>query len=275
LRLSFRTQTQHTSWSELVTFWREAERIGRYDTGWLFDHLDPISGDPIGPVLEGWTVLAALTSTVERLRLGVLVTANTYRHPAVLAKMAATVDVLSGGRLELGLGTGWGEEEHRAYGLQLPPWPERFDRLEETCEILEALFTRETIDFDGPFHRLRGARALPKPIQQPRPPFVIGGAGERRTLRIAARWADHWNLPGGDPDLLRRKVAVLHRHCEDLGRDPGEIEVSVKLRFADPHELADLAARHHEAGADHVIVSFSPPFDPAELGSVADALAGI
>jgi F420-dependent oxidoreductase-like protein len=276
VRFSFRTPTQHVPWDHLAAFWREGEGIELWQGGWLFDHLDPIAGDPVGPVLEGWTALSALSTTVRRLRLGILVTANTYRHPSMLAKAAASLDVISGGRLELGLGTGWGEEEHLAYGIALPPWPERFDRLEETCEIVHRLFTEEIVDFDGPFHRLQAARALPKPMQRPRPPFVVGGLGERRTLRIAARWADHWNFPGGDPETMRHKLAVLHDHCRDMGRDPAEIEVSVKLRArGDPGELAESAAGHGEAGADHVIVSFSPPLDPRELGSLAEALRGL
>jgi alkanesulfonate monooxygenase SsuD/methylene tetrahydromethanopterin reductase-like flavin-dependent oxidoreductase (luciferase family) len=155
----------------------------------------------------------------------------------------------------------------------LPSWKDRFDRLEETCEILDSLLTRDTTDLDGPFHTLRGARAQPKPIQRPRPPIVIGGTGEKHTLRIAARWADQWNLPGGDPDLLRHKVEVLHRHCEDVGRDPTEIEVSVKVKAGgDPGEFADLADEYREAGAQHIIAMFEAPFDPAKLGALAERL---
>jgi F420-dependent oxidoreductase-like protein len=273
MRLSFKTRPQHSDWRPIVDFWREGDRIEAYDAGWTFDHLDPIFGDRPGPVFEGWTMLAALSGIVPRIRLGVLVTGNTYRHPAVLANMAATLDVASGGRLEIGLGTGWVEGEHVAYGIPLPSWKERFDRLEETCEILDSLLTREVTDLNGPFHTLRGARALPKPLQRPRPPIVVGGTGEKRTLRIAARWADGWNLPGGEPDVLRHKVGVLHRHCADVGRDPTEIEVSVKVKAdRDPGEFADLAHRYREAGADHVIAMFEAPFDPAALGALADRL---
>ena len=218
-------------------------------------------------------MLAALSGIVHRIRLGVLVTGNTYRHPAVLANMAATLDVISGGRLEIGLGTGWVETEHRVYDIPLPSWKERFDRLEETCEILDALLTREATNIDGPFHTLRGARAEPKPIQRPRPPIVIGGTGEKRTLRIAARWADQWNLPAGAPDVLRHKVAVLHRHCAEIGRDPTEIEVSVKVKAdGDPIEFADLVSDYRDAGARHVIAMFEAPFDPSKLGAVAERL---
>ena len=273
MRLSFKTRPQHSEWQPIVDFWKEGDRIETYDAGWTFDHLDPIFSDRDGAVFEGWTMLAALSGIVQRIRLGVMVTGNTYRHPAVLANMAATLDVASGGRLEIGLGTGWVEAEHAAYGIPLPTWKERFDRLEETCEILHLLFADGIADFDGSFYRLERARALPKPIQKPHPPIVIGGTGEKRTLRIAALWADQWNLPGGDPDMLRHKVDVLHHHCADVGRDPAEIEVSTKIKAdGDPGALADLVGEFREAGANHIIAMFEAPFDPAKLGVVADRI---
>lgn len=281
MRASFKTRAQNSEWGPILDFWREGDRIPLYDAGWTYDHFLPIvgggklglMGSGVGPVFEGWTMLAALSGMVNRVRLGILVTGNTYRHPAVLANMAATVDVISGGRLEIGLGTGWAEEEHVAYDIPLPSWTERFDRLSETCEIVDSLLTREITDFDGPFHRLRDARCEPKPIQKPRPPIVIGGVGEKRTLRIAARWADQWNLPGGEPEVLAHKLDVLHRHCADVGRDPAEIEVSVKVKAdGDPGEFAELAARYREAGAEHIIAQFSAPFEPAKLGALAEQL---
>ena len=276
MRLSFKTRPQHSEWQPIVDFWKEGDRIETYDAGWTFDHIDPIFSDRDGAVFEGWTMLAALSGIVQRIRLGVMVTGNTYRHPAVLANMAATLDVASGGRLEIGLGTGWVEAEHAAYGIPLPPWKERFDRLEETCEILHLLFADGIADFDGSFYRLERARALPKPIQKPHPPIVIGGTGEKRTLRIAALWADQWNLPGGDPDMLRHKVEVLHHHCADVGRDPAEIEVSTKIKAdGDPGALADLVGEFREAGAGHIIAMFEAPFDPAKLGVVANHLGPV
>ena len=273
MRLSFKTRPQHSEWQPIVDFWKEGDRIEAYDAGWTFDHLDPIFSDRGGPVFEGWTMLAALSGIVGRIRLGVMVTGNTYRHPSVLANMAATLDVASGGRLEIGLGTGWVEAEHHAYGITLPSWKERFDRLEETCEILHLLFTNDVADFDGTYYHLEGAKALPKPLQRPHPPIVIGGTGEKRTLRIAALWADQWNLPGGDPDMLRHKVEVLHQHCTAIGRDPAEIEISTKIKAdGDPGALADLVGQFREAGADHIIAMFEAPFDPAKLGAVANRL---
>lgn len=271
MRFSFKTRPQYSDWSSIVDFWREGDRIDLYEAGWTFDHLDPIFDEAPGPVFEGWTMLAALSGIVHRLRLGVLVTGNTYRHPAVLANMAATLDVASGGRLEIGLGTGWVESEHTTYDIPLPPWKERFDRLEETCEILHLLFTQEVTDFAGPFHRLTGARALPKPLQDPHPPIVIGGVGEQRTLPLAARWADEWNLPNGDPDLLRRKVDILVDQCHMIGRDPKTMEISVKVKAdVPPAEFAVLSAGYREAGATHIIAMFEAPFDPARLGAVAE-----
>lgn len=273
MRLSFKTRPQFSEWSPLVDFWKEGDRIELYDAGWTFDHLDPIFSDRPGPVFEGWAMLAALSGIVQRVRLGVLVTGNTYRHPAVLANMAVTLDVASGGRLEIGLGTGWVEAEHAAYDIPLPTWKERFDRLEETCEILHLLFTEEVTNFDGPFHRLTGARALPKPIQRPHPPITVGGTGEKRTLRIAALWADQWNLPAGEPDTLRHKIEVLHGHCAEVGRDPADIEVSVKVKAdGDPEAFADLVGQYRAAGAHHVIAMFEAPFDPAKLGAIADCV---
>lgn len=273
MRLSFKTRPQHSEWQPIVDFWKEGDRIEAYDAGWTFDHLDPIFSDRDGPVFEGWTMLAALSGIVGRIRLGVMVTGNTYRHPSVLANMAATLDVASGGRLEIGLGTGWVEAEHHAYGIPLPSWKGRFDRLEETCEILHLLFTNDVADFDGTYYHLEGAKALPKPLQRPHPPIVIGGTGEKRTLRIAALWADQWNLPGGDPDMLRHKVEVLHQHCTAIGRDPAEIEISTKIKAdGDPGALADLVGQFREAGADHIIAMFEAPFDPAKLGAVANRL---
>lgn len=284
MRVSFKTRPQHSEWQPIVDFWREGDRIDLFNAGWTFDHFYAVvgagrtttMGSGSGPVFEGWTMLAALSGIVHRVRLGILVTGNTHRHPAVLANMAATLDVASGGRLEIGLGTGWAEAEHAAYGMALPPWKERFDRLEETCAILDSLLTKEVTDFDGRYYRLRDARCDPKPLQRPRPPIVIGGIGERRTLRVAARWADQWNLPGGDPDVLRHKREVLHGYCADIGRDPGEIEVSIKMKAdGDPAEFADLAARYREAGAEHVIAQFNAPFEPAKLGALADRLAPV
>lgn len=271
-RVSFKTRPQHADWDELSDFWREGDKIAVYDAGWTFDHFLPIFSDRPGPVLEGWTTIAALAVQTRRLRLGVMVSGVTHRHPAVLANMAATIDMVSGGRLEIGLGAAWNDEEHEAYGIDFPPVAERMDRLEEACAVVDALLTREVADFDGAHYRLRQAKCEPKPVQRPRPPFVIGGRGERRTLRIVARWADQWNIPVADVDVFRHKRDVLHRHCDEIGRNPAEIECSVQVAAGDPAAVSETAGALDEAGADHVVVWFAAPYEPAALSSIADAL---
>lgn len=276
MRYSFKTSPHETTWPEIRDVWLEAERIPLFEAGWTFDHFYPLTGNSAGPCLEGWITLTALAPLTHRLRLGVMVSSNTYRHPALLANMAATLDVVSEGRLEIGIGAGWNQEEHDAYGMELPPLGERFDRLEEACQVLHLLLTEPVVDFTGRHYKLTSAHCEPKPVQRPRPPLVIGGKGERRTLRIAARWADQWNYPGGSPEELRHKTEVLHRHCADVGRDPAEIEVSVQLRAAaDPGETAELAAAYAEAGAGHVSVMLVRPYTPAVLEPTAEALAGV
>lgn len=276
MRVSFKTRPQHAGWEPMRDFWQAADQIDLYSAGWTFDHFYPIFSDPTGPCFEGWTMLSYLAALTSRIRLGVLVTGNTHRHPAVLANMAATLDVASGGRLEIGLGAGWSEQEHHAYGIQLPPWQERFDRLEEACVVIDSLLTQERTTFEGHHYRLDDAMCEPKPLQKPRPPLVIGGKGEKRTLRIAAQWADQWNFPNGEPDELRHKIEVLHAHCADLGRDPAEIEVSVKAEAdIEPAAFADLAAAYREAGAQHIIAHFPAPHDPEVLEAVAVCLAPV
>ena len=276
MKVTFKTRPQHAEWGPMVDFWKEADQIDLYSTGWTFDHFYPIFSDTNGPCFEGWTMLSFMAGVTNRIRLGVLVTGNTHRHPAVLANMAATVDVASGGRLDLGLGAGWAENEHAAYGLYLPPLKERFDRLEEACAVIDTLLTNEWSDFQGEHYQLTRARSEPKPIQRPRPPILIGGKGQKRTLWIVAKWADEWNFPGGEPDELRHLIAVLHQHCAEVGRDPNEIGISVKAEATiAPGAFAELAATYREAGAQHIIAHFPAPHDPADLGRYAHALAPV
>jgi F420-dependent oxidoreductase-like protein len=274
MRFAIKTSPQHTSFKDMLAVWQAADDMPIFESGWTFDHFYPIFSDHTGPCLEGWVTTTALAQATKRLRVGVLVTGNVYRHPAVLANMAASLDVISGGRLELGIGAGWNEEESAAYGIDLPPLRERFDRFEEACEVLDLLLTQETSSFGGKHYQLVDARCEPKPAQQPRPPFVIGGGGEKRTLRIAARFADQWNAPGATPEVLAHKIEVLHAHCADVGRDPAEIEISVQVRAgADVGATAAEAAALVQAGAQHVIVGFRAPFDASRLEPVAAALA--
>lgn len=276
MRFAFKTAPQNTDWKDVLAVWREADGIDLYESGWLFDHFYPIFSDPTGPCLEGWIALTALAQATERLRVGVLVTGNVYRHPAVLANMAATLDVVSDGRLELGLGAGWNEEECAAYGIELPPLRERFDRFDEALAVIVGLLSDTTTDFEGAHYRLQAARCEPKPVQRPHPPICIGGGGEKRTLRSVARWAQHWNYPGGPAEEFARKREVLAGHCADFGRDPGEITTSTHLRLdpsGDPASVVDQADAYAEVGLDLGIVYLPPPHTPAVLEPVATALA--
>jgi F420-dependent oxidoreductase-like protein len=262
-----------TDWPSMRDLWVAADDIDVYDAGWTFDHFYPIGGnDPSGPCFEGWTILSVLAGLTKRLRLGVLVSGNPYRHPAVLANMAATLDVASGGRLEIGLGAGWNQIETAAYGLELPALTERFDRLEEACEVIDSLLTKPTTTLSGRYYQLSDARCEPKPIQHPRPPIIIGGGGERRTLRIAARWADQWNLAGGTLDVFRHKLDVLREHCATVGRDPSAIEPSIQIPAGDPNATANSIAEYAEAGARHVVLIWRAPFDLRELEPMATSL---
>jgi len=220
--------------------------------------------------------LAALAQATRRLRLGTLVTGIHYRHPAVLANMAATLDIVSGGRLELGIGAGWNEEESGAYGIELGSPAQRSDRFEEACEVIVSLLTQETTDFTGRYYRLTSARCEPKPLQQPHPPVCVGGSGERRTLRTAARFAQHWNFVGGTTEEFARKRDVLHAHCRDIGRDPKEIMLSSHIRLGpdgDPGPVADTVAALGDQGLDLAIIILPPPHDPAVLAPLAGVLA--
>jgi F420-dependent oxidoreductase-like protein len=275
MRFAFKTAPQNTTWPDMLAVWREADDIEIFESGWTFDHFYPIFSDSTGPCLEGWVATTALAQATRRLRFGVLVTGIHYRHPAVLANMAATLDVISGGRLEIGIGAGWNEEESGAYGIPLGSLRERSDRFEEACEVLVGLLSQEETDFAGTYYRLSNARCEPKGPQRPHPPICIGGSGERRTLRTAARFAQHWNFVGGTPDEFARKRDVLYRHCKDIGRDPKEITLSshVRLDLAQGMGPTVETAALGERGLDLAIVQLPVPHDPAVLAPLAEALA--
>jgi len=275
MRFAFKTSPQETTWANLLSVWRAADDIDIYESGWTFDHFYPIFADSTGPCLEGWTTLTALAQATERLRLGTMVTGVHYRHPAVLANMAATLDIISGGRLELGVGAGWNEEESAAYGIPLGSITERFDRFEEACEVLVGLLGREITDFGGRYYRLTGARNEPKGPQSPHPPICIGGNGEKRTLRIAARYAQHWNFVGGTTEEFVRKRDVLAGHCADIGRDPGEILLSAQKRLdlqLGYGEVVDWAAELGVEGLELAIIYLPTPHSPVVLESLAESL---
>ena len=215
------------SWSQLQQLWQHIEATG-WDAAFVTDHFMPNVPDPVGDTLECWTALAGLAHTTSRMRIGTLVTGNTYRHPAVLAKMATTVDIMTGGRLICGLGAAWQKNEHVAYGIPFYTVGERLSRLEEACQVLLGLWTQPKTTVHGKYYQLTEAPLFPKPVQQPHPELLIGGGGERRTLRIAAQYADHWNVWGG-PEILRRKGHILAEHCATLGRDPAHITHSANM----------------------------------------------
>ena len=203
-----------------------AEESG-FASVWVMDHfwqLPPLGG-PDQPILEGYTLLGALAARTARVRLGTLVTGVTYRNPALLAKQVTTLDVISGGRAILGIGAAWYEEEHAALGFDFPPVGERMDRLEEAVQICRAMFTEDVPSFAGTYYRIEGAKNLPRPVQPGGPRILVGGSGEKRTLRIVARYADMCNVHGS-PATIRRRLDILRRHCEDVGRDPAEITSS-------------------------------------------------
>ncbi len=272
LSWGIKTAQQHTTWDGIVDVWQEAEAIPVFEHAWLYDHFAPINGDIGGPCLEGWTALAALATLTERLRLGLMVTGNTYRHPAVLAKIAATVDVISNGRLDLGIGAGWNEYEHESLGIPLYKPGERIRRFGEACEVIRRLFTEPVVDFDGRYYQLKDARSEPKPVQKPYPPFVIGGGGEKLTLRVVATYADIWNYTGTSVEEFTHKVKVLREHCEAIGRDPDEIVLSHQYRLqADNYGAAvEPLKRFIDAGATHLVLYLPSPHGEGMATRAAD-----
>lgn len=273
MRFSF-WPTPSLPYTECLALARHAEQSG-WDGIWYADHFMPNADDTSAPWPEAWTTLSALGASVPRLRIGTLVSGNTYRHPAVLAKMAATLDHITGGRVVLGLGSGWQENEHRQYGLDFYSVNERLDRLDEACQVIKALFSQHAADFNGTHYQLTAASLEPKPVQTPLP-LLIGGGGEKVTLKITAKYADEWNV-WGDPEILRHKMAILDQHCADVARDPGDIQRSaVALVFmsedkgfiermkntetpmpkivGSPAEIKDIVAQYQAAGVNELIV---------------------
>jgi len=221
MRFAIFSSMGNTTWSDVEALWRHAEQTG-WDAACVTDHFMPNTPDRVGDMLESWTTLTALAALTKRMRVGTIVSGNTYRHPAVLAKMAANVDIISGGRLICGIGAGWQENEHTAYGLPFYTVGERLQRLDEACQVLNMLWTQERSTFKGKYYQLDDAPLMPKPVQKPRPELMIGGGGEKVTLKIVARWADHWNVWGG-PETLAQKGKILDGYCAAIGRDPKTI----------------------------------------------------
>ncbi|QER89868.1 LLM class flavin-dependent oxidoreductase [Streptomyces tendae] len=262
------TAPSQVGYDDLVRVWREADEVPEIEHAWLFDHLMPIWGDPEGPAFEGWTLLSALAAQTRRMRLGVMVTSNRFRPPAVLAKIATTVDIVSGGRLDFGIGVGsrphppeaW--REYPAHGLPFQEPAQAVASLAEACTLIKRLWTEEKpFDFHGAHHRLTGAFGSPKPVQRPHPPILVGGRSSA-TLRVVAEHADLWNVPGGDlADVLRRS-ALLDRYCADIGRDPASIVRSIHLPVdtGRPDAVRQAVGEALEAGFSHVVLGLPAPF---------------
>ncbi len=273
-RFSFKIAPIDISWEQMARLWRAADADEFFSAGWLLDHFYPSRG-PVRPTWESWTLLSSLAAVTSRLDLGVMVSSNTFRHPALLAHMAASVDEISAGRLQLGLGAGWNEVEHEAFGLDLGDPPARWGRLGEALEIIDGLLTRDSFSFTGRHFTLRDAQLAHKPTQRPRPPFVIGGIGPKRTLPLVARWADHWNYfnPARPPEVLADYLERLAELCAAAGRDLSDIEVSAQVRMPeDVDELTDVAGRLIASGADHIVVTAFAPFDDATVPRIASGL---
>jgi alkanesulfonate monooxygenase SsuD/methylene tetrahydromethanopterin reductase-like flavin-dependent oxidoreductase (luciferase family) len=274
----FLSQARKT-WDQVIDAFTEAEALG-FDHAWLVDHLVDTDGGPEDGCLEAWTLLAAIAARTERIRLGVLVSSNTFRNPAILLKEAVTVDHISGGRINLGIGTGWHEGEHRRFGIDLPAPPERVDRFEEAVELMNRLMTEPSVTHDGPWYRLDDARLRPTPVQQPRIPIVIA-AHRPRMLRLAARYADQWDtfveMPGTATDGvtagLAERIEILEAACRAIGRDPAEIRRSTwttrdALRSTD--DYLDFVRRHHRLGFTDFSTVAPAPEDRPVLRAVAE-----
>jgi F420-dependent oxidoreductase-like protein len=292
VRFGIQTPNQNTTWEELRDTWKEAESLG-FDSAWLFDHFAPIFGDVDEPCLEGWTTLAALATETSRLRIGLLVTGNTYRNPALVAKMATTVDRISNGRVILGIGAGWFEREHEAYGFHFGTAKERAERLDEALAVITKLWTEDHPSFRGKYYTLDKAPFSPTNVQKPHPPIVIGGQGKQWIVPLVGRYGDGWNaLPDVDPDGIRERRQIIAEECARSGRKQCPTDVSVMLPLVaitkiplagpvvrlgaravvrkevarsiladSPDAIVERLQRYVDAGATEVILSLRPPFD--------------
>ena len=279
-RFGIMTAPSQVDYDDIRRVWLEADAIAEIEHAWLYDHLMPIFGDPDGPTFEGWTLLSALAAETRRLRVGLLVTSNRFRPPALLAKIAATVDVVSGGRLDFGIGAGsrpsvpMARREYDAHGLAYDSFSDSVANLDEALTVIERLWTEtEPFSFQGEQIRLTEAFGNPKPVQQPHPPIVIGGRSSA-LLKVVARHADVWNIPGGDLADAVQRSALLDRYCAEIGRDPGEITRSIYLPVAHarPEVTRDAIAGAVGAGFGHVILGLSAPYPEGVARWVADEL---
>ena len=266
------TAPSQVDYHDVLRVWREADAIPEIEHAWLFDHLMPIFGDSSGPAYEGWTLLSALAAQTQRLRLGLLVTSNRFRPPAMLAKIAATVDIVSGGRLDFGIGAGsrpslpLARREYEAHGLPFDDFAHSVGSLAEACTVIRRLWTEaEPFDSDATYVRLTGAFCNPKPIQRPHPPILIGGRSAP-VLRVVAEHADLWNIPGGDIDDAVRRGALLDRYCAEIGRDPASVTRSIHLpvSYDQPGSTQAAIGEAIDAGFRHVVLGLPAPY-PANV----------
>ena len=276
MRFSFKTGLDGTSWADVEDVWRAADELSVFDAGWVNDHLQGLE-DRSAPSFDPFTALAALAATTQRLRLGIMVAAVGFRNPALIAKQAVTLDHLSGGRFELGIGAGWMEREHADYGLELLTVKERLDRFEEAAAIIRSLLHHEQTSFAGRYYEYDSAPMMPKPVQD-RMPIVIGGHGERRTIPIAAAYADHYNFGVNSfkedtPEKFVRKRRLLDEALGAVGRAPAEVEGSVQIVVNRTAKMAvDLGHDFVAAGADHIVFFLRPPLRVALLQDLAAEL---
>lgn len=274
------TAPMQVGYDDILRVWREADAVPEIEHAWLFDHLMPIAGDLDGPIYEGWTLLSALAVQTRRLRLGLLVTSNRFRPPAMLAKIAATVDVVSGGRLDFGIGAGsrpghpLARREYEMHGLPFHDFAHSVGSLAEACTVIRRLWTEtEPFDFDGDYVRLAGALGNPKPVQRPHPPILIGGRSSA-TLRVVAEHADLWNAPGGDIDDATERSALLDRYCAEIGRDPASITRSIHLpvSYEQPGTTREAIGAATDAGFRHIVLGLVAPYPAGVARWVADEL---
>jgi F420-dependent oxidoreductase-like protein len=273
-------------WDVILDEIRHVEAAG-WDGVYIADHFMPSFGDDTGPTSEAVALMAAIAASTERVRIGSLVFGNTYRHPAVLTNQLATVDHISGGRVLFGIGAGWQENEHKAYGIELPPVKQRLDRFEEAVQIVKGLLKNDHFSFSGEHYTITNAPVNPKRDMD----LLIGGSGEKRTMKIAARYADEWNA-WSDPELMRTKLPILQRHCDDVGRDRSEIKVStqgllfmsedesflesmrknempMKAMIGTPKQIGEIAGEFADMGVDELIL---PDFTLPPPGSARNDL---
>jgi alkanesulfonate monooxygenase SsuD/methylene tetrahydromethanopterin reductase-like flavin-dependent oxidoreductase (luciferase family) len=279
-RFGIMTAPSQVDYADILRVWREADTIPQIEHAWLFDHLMPIFGDPTGPTYEGWTLLSALAAQTHRLRVGLLVTSNRFRPPAMLAKIATTVDIVSGGRLDFGIGAGsrpnhpLARREYEAHGLPFHDFSHSVDSLAEALTIIRRLWTEtEPFDFAGAHVQVTGAFGSPKPLQRPHPPIITGGRSAR-LLRVTAEHADLWNIPGDDIDDAAGRSALLDRYCAEIGRDPASLtrSIYVQVSYDQPGITRDAIGRAIDAGFEHLVLGLPNPYPVGVAQWVVDEL---